>query len=307
MKRNETIYFLPNRLDEKDMIGFPAPAGIVSKRMLTRTVRIFNENGFKNLLLPDISKTFTYFSGPDALRIKDFNSMASDKKVKALFTIRGGYGCGRIIDKLSVSEIIRYRKIFCGYSDASMIHTKIFNLGGLITFYGPMPGIDFNVNNHALIRDLLDFFKRLGQVDLKYSVKNNSKIRDNIINGISFASCLTLLQNTLGTPEQPDLKGCVLFLEDVNEEVYRIDRMLNHLVQSGILTGVKSMFFCLKGPGAESADLREVFSALSKRTGIQIFTGFKFGHLSPFNIIPIGSHCNVTIVKKEVIISFRRK
>ncbi|HDS09965.1 MAG TPA: LD-carboxypeptidase [Firmicutes bacterium] len=304
MKTKQNSFILPDPLKEGDIIGLPAPAGIVSKNVVNRVVRIFKENGFTNLILPDISRTFRYFAADDKSRADDFNRMIEARNVKAIIALRGGYGSVRILNDVNISELIKKRIIFCGYSDISLFHTLIFNSRKLISFYGPMPGIDFSLKNMNSIKGFFNFLKNFSRNDITYSFKNDLKLKKAEFSGTAFASCLTLLQTTAGTEYQPNLSGSILFLEDVNEESYRVDRMLHHLLHSGILSGVKIIVFCLKGSESETGDLNEILDEISVKTGIHIIRGFRFGHLSPFNIIPIGSVCKVEIKGNKILLNF---
>ncbi len=295
---------LPNPLSLNSGIGLVNPAGIVSSSKLKRAIKLIKEAGFKKVIHNKKLKPFRFFSGSDNKRAEDFNLVLKKKDVNLIFSIRGGYGSIRIIKDVAFEEIIKKKIIFCGYSDVSIFHSALFKTGKLITFYGPMPGVDFTVKSKFKINKLFNIFSNLGSRNLTYKISNSKVLNFKPVSGIAFANCLSILQTSIGTQYQPNLEGTILFLEDVNEETYSIERMLMHLYHSKILNKVKLVIFSLKGPGERSAELKETLMDFEQIAGIQVLTGFNFGHKNPFNLIPIGANCSVMNHDNKIVIDF---
>ena len=298
---------LPIPLSLNSGIGLVSPAGIVSSAKLERSLKLIKQAGFKRISYNKKLKPYRFLAGSDNNRIKDFNLVLQKKNLNLIFSIRGGYGSIRIIEDVDFEEIIKKKIIFCGYSDISIFHSALFKARKLITFYGPMPGVDFTTKNKNKIKRLFNIFCNLGSQNLTYKFGNSINPSSKPVSGIAFANCLSILQTLIGTKYQPNLKGTILFLEDINEEPYSIERMLMHLYHSKILNGVKLIIFSLKGPGERSIELKETILDFEQIAGIQVLTGFNFGHKNPFNLIPIGANCNVMNKGNKTIVDFNLK
>lgn len=287
-------YELPYSLSSENKLGLVAPAGKLIKKNLKAGLKILRKLGYKDLILPGKVSNHRYFAGTDNSRIKKFNKLINHPKVKSIFCLRGGYGSSRIVSRLDLKKMIKKKILFCGYSDITVFHMATFKLGGLITFYGPMPGIDFSSKKIEKIKKALSRLENFDRKNWTYKIRGNGLNLKKKITGRSVAGCLTILQSLIGTPYQPDLKNCILFLEDINEEPYKVERMLIHLNDSGILKGVKGILFSMKGPGERSLKLKHSLKDIEKISGIPVLTGFPFGHKQPFNIIPIGAPVEIT-------------
>ncbi|MCK4665669.1 LD-carboxypeptidase [Candidatus Dependentiae bacterium] len=295
---------LPNPLSLNSGIGLVNPAGIVSSAKLKRAIKIIKGAGFKRIFYNKKLKPYRFFSGSDNKRIEDFNLILQEKNINLIFSIRGGYGSIRIIEGVDFEEIIKKKIIFCGYSDISIFHSTLFKMRKLITFYGPMPGVDFTMKSKLKVKKLFSIFSNLGSQNLTYKIDNPNVPNFKPVTGTAFANCLSILQTSIGTRYQPNLEGTILFLEDINEEPYSIERMLMHLYHSKLLKGVKLIVFNLKGPGERSVELKETLLDFEQIAGIHVLTGFKFGHKNPFNLIPIGANCTVINKGNKIIIDF---
>ncbi len=300
----QNLFKLPNPLSLNSVIGLVNPAGIVSSAKLKSSIKLIKDAGFKKIFYNKKLKPYRFFSGSDNKRAEDFNLIIKQKDINLIFSIRGGYGSIRIIKDVTFEEIIKKKIIFCGYSDVSIFHSALFKMRKLITFYGPMPGVDFTVKNKFKILKLFNIFNNLGSQNLTYKIDNSKIPNFKPVTGVAFANCLSILQTSIGTKYQPNLEGTILFLEDVNEEPYSIERMLMHLYHSKLLKGVKLILFSLKGPGERSNELKETLMDFEQIAGIQVLTGFNFGHKNPFNLIPIGANCSVMCKGKKTFINF---
>ena len=173
-----------------------------------------------------------YLAGSTEDRLEDLHTMFKDKDVKAIFCVRGGYGSTRMLDNIDYNLIIRNPKIFVGYSDISALQLSFFHKTGLVTFAGPMVSIDFSGEVSKYTEEffwrIITSNKSYGKIELpdgeKISVLKKGTVKGRILGGN-----LALISSLVGTDFLPEMKDRILFIEEVGELPYRIDRMLNQL------------------------------------------------------------------------------
>lgn len=233
-------------------------------------------------------------------RVADINDMFSDNEVKALFCIRGGYGSGQLLDKLDYKLIRSNPKIFLGYSDITSMHLAINKMAGLVTFHGPVLLSQFSSYT-------IDYFKKA-----LFSIEPIGKIENpSVISGVRPAypfrtlvpgtakgkltgGNLSLIASLMGTPYEIETKGKILFLEDVGEEPFRIDRMLTQLNLAGKLKDASGIVFgkcagCDVGDtGVWDSSLGEVLDFQLAKLNIPVFYGLMIGHTAEQVTIPYG-------------------
>ena len=225
---------LPPYLKRGDTIGLIAPAGYMPFEKMQTCIDILNEWGY-HVKTGDTaySQSETYFSGTDDQRLSDVQQMLDDPEVKAILCARGGYGVSRIIDQLSFKKFRKHPKWLIGFSDITVFHSHIYTNYKISTLHAPMAAAfnDGGYNNPfvqslkaALAGDLADYeciahdFNQLGKAE-----------------GVLVGGNLALLAHLVGTPSDIKTKNKILFLEDVGEYLYNIDRMFLQLKRSGKL------------------------------------------------------------------------
>lgn len=231
---------VPSYLKKGDTIAITCPAGFMALEKVGICVKKLKEEGYKIIIGKTVgSKSKNYFSGTDTERLKEMQSFLDDKNVKAILCGRGGYGTGRIIDKLNFTKFVQNPKWIIGFSDITLLHSHIFTNYKIATLHAPMAAAFANANhNPANILSLLSALK--GQ-------KNNYHIKPNKLNKIGEAmgklvgGNIALLANAIGTPSDINTKNCILFIEDIGEQLYAIDRMLYQLKRSGKLTNLAAL------------------------------------------------------------------
>lgn len=235
-----------------------------------------------------------YFSGRDEDRAADFNRAIADKTVSAVFASRGGYGCSRILDKIDYEAILKNPKIIVGGSDLTALLWAIHQKTGLVTFYGPM-ALQMGAGLNDFTRD--ELWKALksglkGEFHPPESYKpfiiNPGKARGRLIGG-----CLSLAATMLGTEYCGDLTGKILFLEEIGEKPFRIDRMLTHLRNaevfdkiSGLLLG--DFYKCWQEDDKESPALEVMVKEILENRNIPVLAGLPFGHNDSKMTLPLG-------------------
>lgn len=226
----------PPYLKLGDCIGIVAPARKISVEELAPAIKMLESWGLKVKLGKHIYSTHNQFAGTDTERCSDFQSMLNDSAVKAVLAARGGYGEVRIIDSIDFSAFKKHPKWIVGYSDVTVFHNHIQTLLGIETLHGTMP-ISFNKDAESL--DLLK--KVLFGEPIAYTISSNSLNKNGEAKGVLVGGNLSLLYALASTPSDIDTRGKILFLEDLDEYLYHIDRMMMQLKRSGKLSGLKGL------------------------------------------------------------------
>lgn len=298
----------PQKLKTGDIVGIISPGTAVSSPDdLVKVEEILNYLGLKFKYASNVFKGSGYKTRTVGERVDDLHEMFSDKDVKAIFCTRGGYGSGRLLDKIDYDLIRANPKIFVGYSDITALHIAINKLTGLTTFHGPVLLSSFN--NYST-----SYFKKIIFAEAEYpfilrnpqqgNLPRNSFSTRVIVGGqaegVTLVANLTLLISLLGTPYAPDFAGKLLLIEDVGEPPYKIDRMLNQLRMAGVLDAVNGIVFgrcddCNSGSSQSTWDLSlgEVLDSYFKALKIPIFYGLTFGHTD--NQLTIPQLCRASI------------
>ena len=233
----------PKPLQKGDTIGIVSPAGIVDPGELEKGVRELEGLGFRVLLGRNVLKANRYLAGSDQEKVEDLHAMFLNPEIRAIFCARGGSGTARFLPFLDPSILSENPKIFIGSSDLTSLLFYLVQKIGMVAFHGPMvaPNLGQSPSELTLqgIRMLCHPEAFLNPIRLD-EVKC---LRSGTAEGTLVGGCLSLLCSALGTPNEPDTDGAILFLEDVNEPPYRIDRMLTQMRLAGKLKGVRGVIF----------------------------------------------------------------
>jgi len=275
----------PPGLRRGDLIGIISPAGPVSKTDLEAGIKMIKSSGFDVLIGPNTFNRRDYLAGKDEERLSDFHAMFSDQGVKAVFCARGGYGSLRLLDKIDFDLIKKNGKIFVGYSDITALLMAIYSETGLITFHGPVVrglSSDKRINLDSLFRLLTP-----GQ-GLEINLAEGIVLRPGKAKGPLIGGNLSIICHLLGTSYLPSLDGCILFIEDTAEPLYRIDRLLTHLRLSGHLNRLSGLVAGRFDGCGEMSAIERLISDVVGDQDIAIATGLPVGH-GPENLaLPIG-------------------
>lgn len=225
----------PTRLVPGDVVGIVAPAGVVDETRLQVGVEAVRELGVEVRLGASVRARAGYLAGDDAARLADLESMLADPVVKGVFCARGGYGSQRIVSQLAPDALARSPKIIMGYSDVTALLSATL-AAGVVSVHGPMVADDLARGLSASARTHLE--RLLFDPGYRWECPVPDALRPGVARGRLVGGCLTVLATTLGTPWALDTRGAVLFLEDVHERAYRLDRLLLQLRQAGKLDEV---------------------------------------------------------------------
>lgn len=288
----------PRPLQKGDTIAFISPASKPAdmNRIVLAKTR-FESFGYKVKLGSNLSKERGYLAGTDDERIEDITAMFGDPEVNAILCVRGGYGSGRLLDRLPYDLIKANPKIFCGYSDITAMHNAIYAKTGLVTFAGPMAAVDwYNTPDEYSAKVFFDLLANPHE-NYTYQYPAGHEViskHGGKASGKLFGGNLALVLSILGTPYLPDLDGCILYLEDVGEEPYRVDRMLNQLRLAGIFDKMSGLIIgqftdCeVDHSVKKSITLDEVFSDYLTPIKKPVLFNFPHGHVTQNATLPHG-------------------
>lgn len=294
----------PPRLRPGQTIGLISPSGPVSPDTAT-TLEILeaargrlSEEGFRTVVGRHALDVRAYLAGRDADRLADLHAMFADPNVHAVLCTRGGYGAMRLLEGLDYDLVRRHPKVFVGYSDITALHLAFYHRAGLATFHGPMASALAKGDGHDL-RQLLRTITRphpLGPLANPPGGPEIETLVPGAAEGALIGGNLALLTSLLGTPYGPSLSGAVLFIEDIVDHLYRLDRKLVHLRLAGVLRQVAGIVVGESGARAEPGGvappptlaLREILHDLIVPLGKPAIYGLACGHGAYHLTLPIG-------------------
>jgi muramoyltetrapeptide carboxypeptidase len=291
----------PRRLKPGDRVGLVAPASALFRsvdiEIAQDAVRAF---ALEPRLGAHVRDRHGYLAGRDEDRAADVNTFFADASVSAIIAIHGGWGCARVLPHLDWDQVRRNPKVVAGFSDLTGLHCGLQARTGLVTFHTPMllaPWPPFSVEHFRRVvfegeavamANPPGEEKRLVQRENRTRTITAGRARGRLLGGN-----LSVLTALLATPYLPAFDGAILFLEDVNEEIYRVDRMLTQLRLAGILGRVRGFVFgscskCEPGEGYGSLTLEEVLDEHVKPLGIPAYEGAMIGHQDRQFTVPVG-------------------
>jgi len=246
---------LPPYLQKGDTIGLVCPAGYMPFEKVKTCVQILQEWGYNVKVGNTVGGgSMTYFSGTDEERLRDFQQMLDDQEVNAVLCARGGYGTGRIIERIDFKKFAKQPKWIVGYSDITVLHSHLFSNYYIASLHAPMAGA---FNEEGFKNEyVLSLKNALEGKKIKYQVPVHEQNRKGEAVGELVGGNLALLAHLVGTDSDIKTKGKILFLEDVGEQLYNLDRMLIQLKRSGKLSKLAGLIF---GGFTETKDTERPF------------------------------------------------
>lgn len=287
----------PPALRKGDLIGVVAPAGAVKADDLNAGTKRLEELGFRILLGRSVHRRVRYLAGQDRDRAADLIDMFANPEVRAVVAARGGYGTSRVIPLLDFDAIARTPKIFVGSSDVTLLLHAIRTRCGFVTFHGPMVSPNFGKYSSPATSE--SFVRILGATRAPgpFDVHGVKALKSGNAEGVLTGGCLSLVCQTIGTSYEVQTDGAILFLEDINEPPYRIDRMLTYLRQLGKFDHVRAVIFglmpdCHPSPH-ESYTLEDVVRDVLGDLSCPILLDFPSGHGGTNLTLPFGVNAAV--------------
>jgi len=284
---------IPPYLKKGDKIAIIAPARKISSQELSPALEQIRNHGFEPILGKNIFEVYNQFAGTDEQRLEDLQWALNDSAIKAVISARGGYGCLRLVDCLDLTAFIKNPKWMIGYSDLTVFHSHLLRHTNVTTIHATMP---INFDKNLMATDSL--FRALkGEVNAyDFTSENGKNIKD--VEGLVVGGNLSLLFAMLGSPSDIDTQDKILFIEDLDEYLYHIDRMIVALKRAGKLKNLKAL---LVGSFTEMKDnsvpfgktAQEIILDAVKEYDYPVFFDFPSGHQDLNLAIVFGKSCEI--------------
>lgn len=292
----------PPMLGAGARVALLAPAGPLARGDLPRAEENARSLGWEPVVGDHVLDRDGYFAGEDDARLEDLNEAVRDDAVDGIWFLRGGYGAMRLLGEFDFAALRRRPKALLGYSDITALHAAVGRHCGLVTYHAPtarsrLPAMSRASLEAAVVR----------HADSLGNAVGGRTLRNGIARGRLAGGNLTLLAALVGTPYMPDFTNAILVLEDVNEAVYRIDRMLQQLLLAGALAGVRGIAAgCFTNsdeaeePGGGRRALDEVLTETALTLGVPCIAGIPMGHIDDQWTVPLGCVAELDAEERQV-------
>lgn len=298
----------PQRLQKGDTIGIIAPSSPPNQENLEKSFAFLEQLGLKWKLGQHVNNVNGYLAGTDEERLRDLHELFADPEVKGIFCAGGGFGSARYTDKIDLQLMKENPKVFWGFSDITFLHTAMGLYSDIVTFHGPM--LASCVGKESFHELSAKMFQQLFEpMELHYT--EDISPLETITGGVATAELvggnLSLLASGIGTKFEVDTKGKLLLIEDVGEEPYRVDGMLNQLRMAGklkeaagVVVGDFSKADAKKHKVSQTLD--DVLNHYLADLGKPVVKGFKIGHCEPHFAIPLGVEAKLDADNKTLTV-----
>jgi muramoyltetrapeptide carboxypeptidase len=297
----------PPFLSAGDLVAIVAPARKINIEELENAIKLFESWKLKVVLGKNIFHSYNQFAGTDLVRSEDMQWAIDHKAIKAIFCARGGYGCVRIIDHLDFSEFLKHPKWIAGFSDVTVFHSHLHNKG-IASLHAAMP---YNISkSHSAIthnpqlttdnRQLTTLYNALFGKKLNYKINANPLNRRGTAGGIIVGGNLSILYALNGSFSDIDAKGKILFIEDIDEYLYHIDRMMMNMKRSGKLAHlagliVGGMTDMKDNKVAFNKTAEEIISEAVAEYNYPVCFNFPAGHIDNNSALILGAKVELKI------------
>ncbi len=296
MVENVTIKAV--RLNPGDKIGIISPASPPfgsKKQLFFKGLEYLRDRGYNCVQGDHLFCEHGYLAGTDEQRLSDLNRFIQDPTIRAIFCSRGGYGTARLIRDLDYETLKKDPKVLVGYSDITTLQLAIFAQTGLISFSGPMVAVEMGKTIDPFTET--HFWPMVMQSTPHSLSCETSKIRNQgVAEGRLLGGCLSLVTHSVGTPFFPDMEGAILFLEDIGEAPYKIDRYLAQLRNAGVLDQIQGLIlgdFLHCTEDAPTLEIEQILHDYVDHLNIPVIDRFPYGHGDIKFTLPVG--CRVRL------------
>lgn len=294
----------PRALKRGDVVGVLAPAAAVEREYLERGVSALSAMGFRVRVSERTLDRDAILAGADRERAGEVQAFFADREVRALFAARGGYGCGRLLPLLDFEAIARTPKPFIGFSDATFLLNALLERSRMVTFHGPMVAMDFA---RGLTPRSLEHMRRLLTGELSgFEMRAREAVHPGSAEGELMGGCLSVVTAMMGTPWAPAFDRKILFLEDVGEKAYRVDRMLVQLRQAGVLKRCAGIVIGAVRPvNGDEREARLIARFVAEQTrdlGCPVLFGIEAGHGTENLTLPLGVRAAIDAKARRLVV-----
>ena len=294
----------PPVLRSGDLVYITAPAKAIEEEHVLFAKELFEDAGFKVMIGQHCLGRHHYFSGTDEERQADLQFAIDHPEVKAIVCARGGYGCVRIVDRIQWAGMLREPKWMIGFSDVTVFHQRLQRFG-ISNIHGTMV-LNYKTNSSDAINTMMAALK--GE-DTAISCEPNSYNKKGMASGKLVGGNLSIIYSLLGTDDQIDFTDCILFVEDLAEHLYHIDRMFFALNKAGVLDKIKGLII---GGMTDLEDTDIPFGKTVEEIILDHFTyrnipiafGFPAGHISDNRALILGDQCKLEVSAEKTLLSY---
>ncbi len=297
----------PEFLRPGDRVALIAPASCVSEKEIDNAVRSIRFLDLEPVVFPGVHEHHGYMAGRDEVRLKELHDAFADDTIKGVFCIRGGFGCGRILDRVDFDLIGKHPKVFLGFSDVVLLHFNINQKCGFTTIHGAMPNIDWTRRDSwtvdSIRRWVFGFPEGPAVIPPEEPLGSlNSGSAEGRITGGN----LSLVVSTLSSPWEIDTKDKILYLEDYVETDYSIDRMITALSLAGKFRDAAGVILgpfldiSREEPRLPEFPVEKIFEEVILPWGKPVLTNYRAGHTYPHMAFPMGAKCRIDADKKTI-------
>jgi muramoyltetrapeptide carboxypeptidase len=303
----------PKALKAGDTIGLVTPASPITPEQLEKAVKNIEALGFKVVYNEKrVLSKYGYLAGEDLFRADDLNLMFNNPEIDGIWCVRGGYGTARILGMLNYKVIKEHPKVLIGYSDITALLQAIFKHTGLVCFHGPAAASEFTEYTKRHVKAVLMNPQKTYEID--YAVENLDNestefqpivIQEGIAEGRLIGGNLTLVTSLIGTRYDINYDNRLVFLEDIGEQPYRIDRMITQLLLAGKFQRARGVILgvfldCEAKKGSQSLSLRETLLDRFQYFKVPVIYGMSFGHIANQFTFPLGINARLNTENKSV-------
>ena len=307
----------PEPLKKGDNVFLFCPSSpIIPEEDIEKCKKIIIDLGFNPVIGKSLYENYRgYMAGKAEIRIEDLHEAFSRKDIKGIFCVKGGYSASQLLDKIDYELIKNNPKVFVGYSDVTNLHIVFNQKCNLGTYHGPM--VKSNMINDFNDYTKISFFESMEKNVTKYEEPENMPLSiltegnapSENISGVLTGGNMAIIVTTLGTQYEIDTKGKILFLEDVDEEIGSLNRMLTHLKYAGKFSNCKAVVFgnfvaCKNTYTKENQyyELLELLKDFFADYDKPVIYGMESGHKKPYMFtLPLGAKCSINLQNKEIL------
>ena len=307
----------PKPLRKGDNVFLFCPSSpIIPEEDIEKCKKVITDLGFNPVIGKSLYENYGgYMAGKAEIRIEDLHEAFSRKDIKGIFCVKGGYSASQLLDKIDYELIKNNPKVFVGYSDVTNLHIIFNQKCNLGTYHGPM--VKSNMINDFNDYTKTSFFEAMEKNETKYEEPENMPLSiltegnspSENIGGVLTGGNMAIIVTTLGTQYEIDTRGKILFLEDVDEEIGSLNRMLTHLKYAGKFSDCKAVVFgnfaaCKNTYTKENQhyDLMELLKDFFADYDKPVIYGMESGHKKPYMFtLPLGAKCSINLQNKEIL------
>lgn len=291
---------VPEPLQKGDKVGLICPASPTDSASIEQAKANITTLGFIPVLGKSVHDSARFLAGSDKDRAADINNFFADDDIKAIFIVRGGYGCSRLLHLIDYDLIARKPKFFIGISDTTVLQNALLAKTGLISLTGMAAKRPLAPKT---TRSLTQCLNRR-----KLTFRNIAFGKEGNADGLLIGGCMSVFAGLIGTDFMPPLQGSVLLLEDIAEEPYRIDGMLQHFMNAKVFEQVSAVIFgtFYKCTAKDKADgtVAQVIDEYCKLLPVPVIKDFNYGHQPNSYVLPLGATARINGSTASLSISF---